>query len=61
MTSLSSPADLVDLTAEQARTNPPRKRVAPPLLMGDILTSQQGVPTLLAHWFAARDAHDSED
>ena len=41
--------------APREAVDPPRKRVTPPLFIHDILTSERGVPTLLAHWFAARD------
>jgi len=42
-------------------TNPPRRRKTPPLFIHDILTTERGVPTLLAHWFAARDMQRWED
>ena len=40
---------------ERVAVTPPRKRVTPSLFINDILTTERGVPTLLAHWFAARD------
>lgn len=31
-------------------TNPPKKRVTPPLLMGDILAARNGVPVFVSEW-----------
>ncbi|MEM1235796.1 MAG: hypothetical protein AAGI10_02420 [Pseudomonadota bacterium] len=39
-------------------TNPPRKRVTPPLLMGDILASRGGVPVFVQEWLRLEKERD---
>lgn len=39
-------------------TGPPRKRVTPPLLMGDILQSRNGVPVFVSEWLRLEKERD---
>ena len=40
-------------------TNPPRKRVTPPLLIGDILTTRRGVPVFVEEWLRLEEERDA--
>ncbi|MEM6479599.1 MAG: hypothetical protein AAF841_05540 [Pseudomonadota bacterium] len=43
----------------QTGTNPPRKRVTPPLLMGDILQSRRGIPVFVEDWLRLEKERDA--
>ena len=51
----TTPAD----AQTDTRTNPPRKRVTPPLLMGDILASRRGVPVFVEEWLRLEKERDA--
>jgi len=49
--------------ATTEKTNPPRKRVTPPLFIGDILMSRRDVPVFVEEWLRLereRDARRAE-
>ncbi|MEM1375158.1 MAG: hypothetical protein AAGF78_12340 [Pseudomonadota bacterium] len=39
-------------------TDPPKKRVTPPLLMGDILAARNGVPVFVSEWLRLEKERD---
>ncbi|MEL6607924.1 MAG: hypothetical protein AAFO93_03340 [Pseudomonadota bacterium] len=45
--------------ADTSPAPPARPRVCKPLLMGDILTARNGVPTFVTDWLEAERARDA--
>ncbi|MEM8592650.1 MAG: hypothetical protein AAGF13_09000 [Pseudomonadota bacterium] len=46
------------VAAPEAKTNPPRTRMTPPLLMGDILQARNGVPIFVSEWLRLEKERD---
>ena len=46
-------------TEATEKTDPPQERVTPPLLMGDILHSRNGVPVFVSEWLRLEKERDA--
>ena len=55
----ASPHRWQDVAEAPARTDPPKSRVTPPLLMGDILASRNGVPVFVTEWLRLERERDA--